>query len=149
MCLGRGQRVKGQDYSGVKSTESGVMLCRHCDRAFVRQQCLCAHKDDCVEQLASHVSKRKTAVLRPAADLPQDQVHSVASLSIGQGNLFRGQESKEMFFPKTIKFFPRPAHVTVVKEGWACKGVSGVKGGAFKRSVGRSNQDGGNSQGQG
>ena len=48
--------------------------------------------------------------------------------------MFRGQENKEMFFPKTIKFFPTPTHVPVVKEGWACKGVAGVKGGAFKRS---------------
>jgi hypothetical protein len=73
-------------------------------------------------------------VLRPAAALAQDQVHSAASLSIGQGNVFRGQENKEMFFPKTIKFFPAPPDVPVVKEGWACKGVTGVKGGVFKRS---------------
>jgi hypothetical protein len=55
-------------------------------------------------------------------------------LSIGQGNSFRGQENKEIFFPKTIKFFPTPTDVPVVKEGWACKGASGVKGGAFKKS---------------
>ena len=73
-------------------------------------------------------------MLRPAADLAQDQVHSAASLSIGHGNLFRGQENKELFFPKTVKFFPTPADLPVVKEGWACKGVTGVKGGAFKRS---------------
>ncbi len=48
--------------------------------------------------------------------------------------MFRGQENKEMFFPKTIKFFPTPTDVPVVKEGWACKGASGVKGGAFKKS---------------
>jgi hypothetical protein len=46
----------------------------------------------------------------------------------------RGQENKEMFFPKTIKFFPTPTDVPVVKEGWTCKGVAGVKGGDFKRS---------------
>ena len=73
-------------------------------------------------------------MLRPAADLAQDQVHSAASLSMGQGNVFRGKENKEIFSPKTIKFFPQPPDVTVVKEGWACKGVAGVKGGAFKRS---------------
>jgi len=39
-----------------------------------------------------------------------------------------------MFFPTTIKFFPTPRDVPVVKEGWACKGASGVKGGAFKKS---------------
>jgi hypothetical protein len=83
---------------------------------------------------STRATKRKTSVLRPVADLAQDQVHSAACLSIGQGNLFRGQENKEMFFPKTIKFFPTPTHVPVVKEGWACKGVTGVKGGAFKRS---------------
>jgi hypothetical protein len=55
-------------------------------------------------------------------------------LSIGQGNSFRGQENKEIFFPKTIQFFPTPTDVPVVKEGWACKGASGVKGGAFKKS---------------
>ena len=111
-------------------SESGVMLCRHCAKTFVRKQCLRAHEDGCLEQLASRASKTKTAVLRPAADLAQDQVHSAASLSIGQGNFFRGQESKDMFFPKTIKFFPTPTDVPVVKEGWACKGVAGVKGGA-------------------
>ncbi len=93
-----------------------------------------AHEDGCLEQLASRGSKRKTTMLRPAADLAQDQVHSAVSLSIGQGNLFRGQENKEMFFPKTIKFFPTPTDVSVAKEGWACKGVVGVKGGDFKRS---------------
>ncbi len=81
-----------------------------------------------------HASNRKTAGLRPVTDLAQDQVHSVPSLSIGQGNLFRGQENKEMFFPTTIKFFPTPRDVSVVKEGWTCKGESGVKGGVFKKS---------------
>jgi hypothetical protein len=61
-------------------------------------------------------------------------VHSAASLSIGQGNFFRGQENKEMFFPTSITFFPTPPDVPVVKEGWACKGAAGVKGGAFKKS---------------
>ena len=54
-----------------------------------------------------------------------------ASLSIGQGNVFRGEENKEMFSPKTIKFFSSPPDVSVVKEGWSCKGVGGVKVGAF------------------
>ena len=67
-------------------------------------------------------------------DLAEDQVHSEASLSVGQGNVFRGQENKDLFFPKTIKFFPTPRDVYVVKEGWVCKGVSGVKGGVFKKS---------------
>jgi hypothetical protein len=43
-------------------------------------------------------------------------------------------ENKEMFFPTTIKFFPTPRDVSVVKEGWVWKGVSGVKGGDFKKS---------------
>jgi hypothetical protein len=47
--------------------------------------------------------------------------------------VFRGQENKDLFFPKTIKFFPQPPDVTVVKEGWVCKGVTGVKGGVFKK----------------
>ena len=97
-------------------------------------QCLRAHEEGCVEQLTSHTSIRRTVVLRPVADLAQDQVYSAASLSIGQGNFFRGQENKEMFFPTTIKFYPSPPDVPVVKEGWACKGASGVKGGAFKKS---------------
>ena len=142
MLLGRGQGVKGQDYSGEQSTktdaavrlqkevkkndlkvqkeetatdaatttvaESGVMVCRHCSKGFVSQQWFRSHEEGCVEQLASRASNRKTAVLRPAADLAQDQVHSAASLSIGQGNLFRGEENKEMFFPTTITFFPTP-----------------------------------------
>jgi hypothetical protein len=115
-------------------SESGVMLCRHCGKVFERQQCLRAHEDGCLEKQASRANNRKTAVLRPAAELAQDQVHSAASLSIGQGNSFRGQENKEIFFPKTINFFPTPTDVPVVKEGWACKGASGVKGGSFKKS---------------
>ena len=100
----------------------------------MHQQCLRAHEEGCVEELTSHTSNRKTVVLRTAMDLDEDQVHSDASLIIGQGNLFRGQENKEMFFPTTIKFFPTPRDVSVVKEGWTCKGASGVKGGAFKKS---------------
>jgi hypothetical protein len=110
------------------------MLCRHSGKVFERQQCLRAHEDGCLEKQANRANKRKTVVLRPAAVLSQDQVHSAASLSIGQGNSFRGEENKEIFFPKTIKFFPTPTDVPVVKEGWACKGASGVKGGAFKKS---------------
>ncbi len=53
--------------------------------------------DGCVEKLVSHVSKRKTVVLSPVADLAQDQVNSVACLSIGQGNVFRGQENKDLY----------------------------------------------------
>ena len=123
-----------KDTAATAVAESGVMLCQYCSQPFVRQKCFRAHEDRCVEQSASRAAKRKTAVLRPAVDLAQDQVHSAASLSIGQGNLFRGQENKEMFFPTTIKFFPTPRDVSVVKEGWACKGASGVKGGAFKNS---------------
>jgi hypothetical protein len=132
--------VKAQQEEAAKAaaaravSESGVMLCRHCDKVFERQQCLRAHEDGCLEKQSSRASNRKTAVLRPASELAQDQVHSAASLSIGQGNSFRGQENKEIFFPKTIKFFPTPTDVPVVKEGWACKGASGVKGGAFKKS---------------
>ena len=122
------------DAATTTVAESGVMVCRHCSKGFVRQQWFRSHEEGCVEQLASRASNRKTAVLRPAADLAQDQVHSAASLSIGQGNLFRGQENKEMFFPTTIKFFQTPRDVPVVKEGWACKGASGVKRGAFKKS---------------
>jgi hypothetical protein len=48
--------------------------------------------------------------------------------------VFRGQENKELYFPKTIKFFPSTRYIPVVKEGWSCKGVVGVKGGAFKKS---------------
>ena len=100
----------------------------------MRQEWFREHEDRCVEQSTIHASKRKTAVLCQEEDLSQDQVHSAASLSIGQWNLFRGQESKEMFFPTTIKFFPTPQDVSVVKEGWVSKGESGVKGGTFKKS---------------
>ena len=68
--------------------------------------------------MVSRENKRKTDVLCPVEDLTQDQVYSAASLSIGQGNVFRGQENKDLVFPKTIKFFPQPPDVTVVKEGW-------------------------------
>jgi hypothetical protein len=37
-------------------------------------------------------------------------------------------------FPKTIKFFPTPTDVPVVKEGWVWKGVTGVKGGSLNKS---------------
>jgi hypothetical protein len=106
-----------KDTAATAVAESGVMLCQYCSQPFVRQKCFRAHEDRCVEQSASRAAKRKTAVLRPAVDLAQDQVHSAASLSIGQGNLFRGQENKEMFFPTTIKLFPTPRDVSVVKEG--------------------------------
>ena len=153
-----------KDATARAVSESGVMLCRHCEKAFVREQCFRTHEDCCLEQLDSRASKRKTAVLRSAADLAQDQVHSAASLSIGQGNVFRGQENKDLFFPKTIKFFPQPPDVTVVKEGWSFKGVTGVKGGVFKKSQrdflltlfnnknqreGHSQHDGDHFQGQG
>jgi hypothetical protein len=109
--------VRAQKQETTKDTaaraiaESGVMLCQNCSQPFVRQKCFRAHEDRCVEQSAGRATKRKTVVLRPAADLAQDQVHSAASLSIGQGNLCGGQENKEMFFPTTIKFFPTPRDV--------------------------------------
>ena len=56
-------------------------------------------------------------------------------MNIGQGNVFRGKENKDLFFLKTIKFFPEPSDVSGVKEGWVCKGVTGVKGGVFKKSL--------------
>ncbi len=123
-----------KDTAARTVAKSGVMVCRHCSKTFVRLQSFRAHEEGCVKELASRTSNRKTAGLLPAADLTEDQVHSDASLNIGQGNLFRGQENKEMFFPTTIKFFPTPSDVPVVKEGWACKGASGVKGGVFKKS---------------
>jgi hypothetical protein len=69
---------------------------------------------------------RKTDVLCPAPDLAQDQVYSTVSLNIGQGIFFRGQQNKELFFPKTIKFFPTPTDVSVVKEGWSSKRMTGT-----------------------
>ena len=56
--------------------ESGVMVCRHCSKSFVRQKWFRSHEEGCVDQLASRTSNRKTAVLCPAADLAQDQVYS-------------------------------------------------------------------------
>ena len=79
--------VRAQKQETAKDTaaravaESRVMLCQYCSQSFVRQQCFRAHEDRCVEQSAIRASKRKTAVLRPAADLAQDQVHSVATQS--------------------------------------------------------------------
>jgi hypothetical protein len=55
-------------------------------------------------------------------------VHSAASLSIGEGNVSRGQDNKDLFFPKPIHDFDLPPEVPVVVEGWAPKGVAGVKG---------------------
>ncbi len=37
--------------------ESGVMLCRHCAKPFVRQQCFRAHEEGCVEKLASQAAR--------------------------------------------------------------------------------------------
>jgi hypothetical protein len=48
--------------------------------------------------------------------------------------VFRGQKNKDLYFPKAIKFFPAPGDEPVVKEGWSCKGVTGVEGGDFKKS---------------
>ena len=95
--------VKAQKEQVVKDaaagavTESRVMIYRICTRPFECEKCLLKHEQVCHEQLTSCERKRKTTVLCPVADLAQDQVHSVASLSIGQGNVFRGQENKEMF----------------------------------------------------
>ncbi len=60
--------VKAQQEEAAKAataravSESGVMLCRHCDKVFERQQCLCAHEDGCLEKQFSRASNRKTAV---------------------------------------------------------------------------------------
>ncbi len=93
-----------KDTSARTVAESGVMLCRHCVKSFVCQQCLRAHEKGCVEQSVSSTSNRNTTVLRPVVELAQDQVHSVEV---------------------TIKFFPTPTDVPVVKEGWSFKGVTG------------------------
>jgi hypothetical protein len=75
-------------------------------------------------------------------DLTQDQVYSAASLNIGQGNVFRGQENKDLFFPKSIKFFPAPTDVSVVKEGLVWKRVAGdTKGGVCNRVFKKSQRD--------
>ena len=129
------QKEQTAKYTATRAlAESRVMMCQNCARPFECEKCLRKHGHVCQEQLTSHASNRKTVVLCPVADLAQDQVHSAESLSIGQGNGFRGQENKDLFFPKTIKFFPAPTDVPVVKEGWTCKGVAGVKGGDFKKS---------------
>jgi hypothetical protein len=158
-----------KDTSSRSVGESGVMLCRNCVNPFMSQKrCSRSHEQVSVEQFAIRASKRETVVLRPAEDLAQDQVHSAASLNIGQGNVFRGQDNRDLFFPKTMKFFPAPRDVPVVKEVWVCKGVKGMKG-VFKKSKrdflvtlfnnnggtkirerpGRSQQDGDHFQGQG
>ncbi len=116
-----------KDTSARAVVESGVMMCQYCAKPFMRQQRFRAHEDGCVEQFASRGNKRKTAVLRPASDLAQDQVYLAASLSIGQDNVFRGQENKDLYFLKQIPFFPSPRDVPVVKEGCACKGVAEVE----------------------
>jgi hypothetical protein len=66
----------------------------------VCQQSFRGHEDGCVEQLVNHTSKRKTTVLRPVVDLGQDQVYSDASLSIGQDNVFRTQQNKDLYFQR-------------------------------------------------
>ena len=55
-----------KDTAARTVAESGVMVCRHCSKSFVRLQSFRAHEEGCVEQLASRASNRKTAVLRPA-----------------------------------------------------------------------------------
>jgi hypothetical protein len=123
---GQGARlVRGEE---DKHFDAGVRLQKE-----VKKNDLKAQREETAKDTAARTDAEST-VLRPAADLAQDQVYSAASLSIGQGNFFRGQENKEMFFPTSITFFPTPPDVPVVKEGWACKGAAGVKGGAFKKS---------------
>ena len=104
----------------------------------MRQKCLCTHEQVCDEQWTIHASERLTDVLCPVVDLDQDQVFSTVSLSIGQGNVFIEKENKDLFFPKTIEFFPVLRDVPVVKTGWECKGVTkgvaGVKSRVFKKS---------------
>ncbi len=60
-------------------------------------------------------------------------MHLATSLSIGHGNVFRGKENKDLYFPNQIQFFPSPRDVPVVKEGWEWKGITGVKDGTFKK----------------
>ena len=43
--------------------ESGVMVCRHCAKSFVRQQWFRSHEDGCVEELVRRASNRQTDVL--------------------------------------------------------------------------------------
>jgi len=43
--------------------ESGVMVCRHCVKSFVRQQWFRSHEDGCVEELVRRASNRQTDVL--------------------------------------------------------------------------------------
>ncbi len=64
-------------------------------------------------------------MLRPVVDLAQDQVHSVASLSIGQGNVFRGQENKEMFSPRLSNSFQHHQMCLLSRKDGRAKGWQG------------------------
>ncbi len=99
------KKETGKDKASRSVCESGVILCQYCVRSFVRQQCWCAHEEGCVEKLVNRVIKRKTAVLRPAVELAQDQVHSDASLSIGQGNVFRVKRTRTCTSPSLSSSF--------------------------------------------
>ena len=59
----KAQKEETAKHTAVRTVaESGVMLCRHCAKPFVRQQCLRAHEEGCVEKLVNHTSSRKTVV---------------------------------------------------------------------------------------
>ena len=126
---------RGKDEMAAAVAASGVRCCTLCGKPFTRLAYLAEHEKVCALQQAAKESNRLTAVLRPAADISRDKVHTAASFNVGEGIVSRGEENRELFFPKPIHTFPLPTNVPVVKEGWAPKGVAGAKkGGAFEKS---------------
>ena len=98
----------------------GLKVCRHCMKFFRRPHALSAHEKVCVIQQEKRDSNLKTKRLRPASEIAQDPAHSAASLQVGEGVTWKGQENKELFFPEKFEIM-RP-QIIDQEQGWARKG---------------------------
>ena len=107
--------------------EACVNRCTHCPRIFARPQAYAQHVAECKEKQAHKDSQKTTAVLRSAAELVRDVVHSPASLAIGPDVAYKGQVDKTPFFPKPFILFPESAGWVPEPEGWASKGAAALK----------------------
>ena len=96
-------------------------------RTFIRAKCLATHVLKCQENLVARADKQTNKPLRPASEIAQDRVHSAASLCIGKGNELKGQDNRELFFPKPLHMYDAPDGFVLPKEGYARKGVAGAQ----------------------
>ena len=108
-----------------------VKECAHCGKRFVRVKRFEAHVRTCEKQQG--LAQRPA--LRPAAVIAADTVHSAESVRIGVGNSCKGQDNRELFFPKKLHMFPLPSPAVQTKQGWAMKGVAGHRAQEKKNPV--------------